>query len=189
MATFRHFRWDFCGDSRDLRIDPSSGGRESIVLEQALRLLGGNVSFTKLDFDLRRYIPVIRGEKTGAPAKLVLAGRVVLGRSINQLPIFEQYYIGGTETVRGYNNEQQFGDNQLYGNAELRYRFQNKVTGVLFADSGTAYGGQFSTGNDINLLTSFGVGVRLVTPIGPIRLDYGIGRDGGRTHFGIGSTF
>ncbi len=179
----------FLRDSRDLRIDPSSGGRESLVLEQAFKFLGGNTNFTKLDLDLRRYIPIIAGERLGAPAKLVAAGRVVLGRSVNQLPIFEQYYIGGTETVRGYNTEQQYGDNQLYGNLELRYRFQQKITGVLFADSGTAYGGRFSTGNGIDLLTSVGVGVRLVTPIGPIRLDYGIGRDGGRTHFGIGSTF
>ena len=166
----------FLRDTRDLRIDPSSGGRESLVLEQAFKLLGGNTSFTKFDLDLRRYIPIIAGERLGAPAKFVVAGRVVLGRSVNQLPIFEQYYIGGTETVRGYNTEQQYGDNQLYGNLELRYRFQQKVTGVLFADSGTAYGGRFSTGNDINLLTSVGVGVRLVTPIGPIRLDYGIGK-------------
>ena len=179
----------FLHDSRDLRIDPSSGGRESIVLEQAVKFLGGSTNFTKLDLDLRRYVPVIRGEKVGAPAKLVFAGRVVLGRSVNQLPAFEQYYIGGTETVRGYNVDQQFGDNQIYGNAELRYRFQQKITGVLFADSGTAYGGRFSSGKDIDFLSSIGVGVRLVTPIGPIRLDYGIGRDGGKTHFGIGSTF
>ena len=179
----------FLRDTRDLRIDPSSGGRESLVLEQAFKFLGGNTNFTKLDLDLRRYIPVMRGAKLGAPAKLVLAGRVVLGRSINQLPIFEQYYIGGTETVRGYNTEQQFGDNQVYGNAELRYRFQPKITGVLFADSGSAFGGRFSSGKDLSLLSSVGFGVRLVTPIGPIRLDYGIGRDGGRTHFGIGSTF
>ena len=159
------------------------------MLEQAAKFLGGTTKFTKLDLDLRRYIPVIAGDKIGAPAKLVAAGRLVLGRSINQLPLFEQYYIGGSETVRGYNTEQQYGDNQLYGNLELRYRFQQKVTGVLFADSGTAYGGRFSSGNDINLLSSVGLGVRLVTPIGPIRLDYGIGRDGGKTSFGIGSTF
>ncbi len=179
----------FLHDSRDLRVDPSSGGRESLVLEQAFKFLGGSTNFTKLDLDLRRYIPVIHGDKVGAPAKLVLAGRVVLGRSINQLPAFEQYYIGGTETVRGYNTEQQFGDNQVYGNAELRYRFQPKITGVLFADSGSAFGGRFSSGKDLSLLSSVGFGVRLVTPIGPIRLDYGIGRDGGKTHFGIGSTF
>ena len=179
----------FLHDSRDLQIDPSTGSRESLVLEQAFKLLGGNTNFTKFDLDLRRYLPVIASDNIGAPAKLVVAGRVVLGRSVNQLPIFEQYYIGGTETVRGYNTEQQFGDNQLYGNLELRYRFQPRITGVLFADSGTAYGGRFSTGNSINLLTSFGIGVRLVTPIGPIRLDYGFGRNGGRTHFGIGPTF
>ena len=179
----------FLRDSRDLRIDPSSGGRESLVVEQAFKFLGGNTNFTKVDLDLRRYLPVIKGQTIGAPAKLVVAGRVVLSRSVGQLPIFEQYFIGGNETVRGYNTEQQFGDNQLYGNFELRYRFQNSVTGVLFADTGTAYGGNFATSNGINLLSSFGIGVRLQTPIGPIRLDYGIGRDGGRTHFGIGPTF
>ena len=179
----------FLRDSRDLRIDPSSGGRESLVLEQAFKLLGGNTNFTKLDLDLRRYVPIIKGETLGAPAKLVFAGRAVLGRSVNQLPAFEQYYIGGTETVRGYNVDQQFGDNQIYGNAELRYRFQQKITGVLFTDAGTAYGGNFSSGRNIDFISSIGVGVRLVTPIGPIRLDYGLGKDGGRTHFGIGSTF
>lgn len=188
-GTVSAFSVGFLRDTRDLRIDPSSGGRESLVLEQAVKFLAGSTNFTKLDLDLRRYIPVIGGEKIGAPAKLVLAGRVVLGRSINQLPAFEQYYIGGTETVRGYNTEQQFGDNQIYGNAELRYRFQPKVTGVLFADTGSAFGGRFSSSKDLNFLSSVGVGVRLVTPIGPIRLDYGIGRDGGKTHFGIGSTF
>lgn len=178
----------FLHDSRDLRIDPSSGGRESIVIEQAVKFLG-NTTFTKFDLDVRRYIPVIKGEKLGAPAKLVLAGRGVIGRSLNQLPAFEQYYIGGTETVRGYNTEQQYGDNQIYTNFELRYRFQSRITGVLFVDSGTAYGGDITTGGSANFLTSYGFGVRLVTPIGPIRLDYGIGRDGGRTHFGIGPTF
>ena len=179
----------FLHDSRDLRIDPSSGGRESIVVEQAFKLLAGTTNFTKLDLDLRRYVPLMKAEKIGTPAKLVLAGRVVLGRSVNQLPAFEQYYIGGTDTVRGYDVDQQFGDNQIYGNAELRYRFQPRITGVLFADSGTAYGGNFSSGKNADFLSSVGVGVRLVTPIGPIRLDYGIGRDGGKTHFGIGSTF
>ena len=179
----------FLRDTRDLRIDPSSGGRQSLVLEQAFKLLGGSTNFTKLDLDLRSYLPIIRAEKLGAPAKLVLAGRVVVGRSINQLPAFEQYYIGGTDTVRGYSVDQQFGDNQIYGNAELRYRFQQKITGVLFTDAGTAYGGRFSSSKSIDFLPSVGVGVRLVTPIGPIRLDYGVGRDGGRTHFGIGSTF
>ena len=178
----------FLHDSRDLRIDPSSGGRESFVVEQAVKFLG-NTTFTKLDVDVRRFIPVIRGEKLGSPARLVLAGRGVVGRSLNQLPTFEQYYIGGTETVRGYNTEQQYGDNQAYANLELRYRFQPRITGVLFVDSGTAYGGRISTNSSPSFLTSFGLGVRLVSPIGPIRLDYGIGRDGGRTHFGIGSTF
>jgi len=143
---------------------------------------------------------------------LVLAGRVVLGKSFSQLPTFEQYYIGGSETVRGYNTDQQFGDNQLYGNLELRYRFQTKIQGVLFFDAGRANGGRFASRESIivpdtrttdpsdtrtlrlsdsneGLLTAFGIGVRLQTPLGPIRLDVGKGREGIQTHFAFGPTF
>jgi outer membrane protein insertion porin family len=41
----------------------------------------------------------------------------------------------------------------------------------------------------MSLSSDFGVGVRIVTPIGPIRLDYAIGKDGGRTQFSIGQSF
>ncbi len=56
-----------------------------------------------------------------------------------------------------------------------------------FIDAGKATGGRYALEDD--LLTSFGAGVRLQTPIGPIRLDIGRGNDGIRTHFAIGPTF
>lgn len=179
----------FIRDRRDSRIDPSRGGRELVTIEQGLKFIGGSSSFTKLDIDLRRYLPLSKPKTATDLPKIVLAGRVVLGRSLNQLPTFEQYFLGGPDTVRGYQTDFQYGDNQFYGNAELRYRFNKTVQGVLFSDAGSAFGGNFTTNSSVNLLYSVGLGVRLQTPIGPVRLDYGFGKEGGRTHFAIGPTF
>lgn len=185
------FSIGFLRDARDLRIDPSSGGRELFLIEQGVGLLGGSSTFTKADIDLRHYFPLIKGEKRGDRPKLVFASRLVVGQSIGQLPAFEQYFIGGADTVRGYDADEQFGDNQVYGNLELRYRLQKKFQLVAFADAGSAYGGRFSSSDAFDALFGYGVGVRLQTPIGPVRLDLAKGQGGGgfKTHFGIGASF
>ncbi|MBW3636684.1 MAG: BamA/TamA family outer membrane protein, partial [Armatimonadetes bacterium] len=178
----------FLRDKRDSRLDPSRGGREEFIVEQGLKLFG-NTEFTKLSVDFRRYVPLLKGATPIAQPRLIFAGRAVIGRSINQLPAFEQYYIGGADTVRGYDTDEQFGDNQIYTNLELRYRLQNKVQLVGFVDAGTAFGGNFSSNANSDPLYSVGIGARLQTPIGLIRLDAGRGKEGIKTHFGIGSTF
>jgi outer membrane protein insertion porin family len=181
------FSAGFLRDRRDLQLDPSRGGREQIIVERAFSFLGGQQNFTKIDLDIRRYVPLIREKKAGELPPLVLANRLVIGKAFGQLPAFEQYFIGGSETVRGYDVDQQLGDNQFYNNFELRYRFQKKFQIVGFIDAGKAAGGRFATADQ--LLYSVGLGVRLQTPIGPVRFDVGRGRDGIRTHFAIGPTF
>ena len=183
----------YISDKRDLRLDPSRGSRLQVVVEKAFKFLGGDTDFTKIDLDIRRYIPLMKGAKANEQPKLVLAGRLVIGKSFGQLPAFEQYFVGGSDTVRGYDTDEQFGDNQAYGNIELRYRLQRKFQIVGFIDAGKAEGGQFSSTNSPgggDILLGIGGGIRVQTPIGPIRLDLGKGRNGGiRTHFGIGSSF
>ncbi|RYX80150.1 hypothetical protein EON83_29875, partial [bacterium] len=179
----------FLRDARDSRLDPTRGGRELVSIEQGLKALGGSSNFTKLDIDLRHYFPLSKPKSATELPKIVLAGRVVLGRALNQLPAFEQYFIGGPDTVRGYQTDQQYGDNQFYGNLELRYRFNRQIQGVLFSDAGSAFGGRLTNNSGADVLYGVGVGVRLQTPIGPVRLDYGFGRNGGQTHFAIGPTF
>ncbi len=180
----------FLRDKRDSRLDATRGSREQITVEQGVKFAGGSNSFTKLDVDLRRYFPLSHPKSATELPKVVLAGRVVLGRSLNQLPAFEQYFIGGPDTVRGYQTDEQFGDNQYFGNLELRYRFNRQIQGVLFSDAGSAFGGTFTNSSSAKLLYSAGFGVRLNTPIGPVRLDVGFGKSGGSvTHFAIGPTF
>lgn len=181
------FSTGFLRDARDLRLDPSRGSREQVLLERSFSLLGGDVSFTKVDLDLRRYIPLVGPAKIGELPRAVFAARFVAGKSFGQLPAFEQYFIGGSDTVRGYDVDEQLGDNQFYTNLELRYRFQRKFQIVGFVDVGKATGGRFATADE--MLVGFGGGIRLQTPIGPIRLDIGRGNNGIRTHFAIGPTF
>ncbi|MDF2439938.1 MAG: outer membrane protein insertion porin family, partial [Abditibacteriota bacterium] len=181
------FSTGFLRDARDLRLDPSRGSREQLLVERAFSLLGGDQAFTKIDLDYRRYIPLIGPAKVGELPRAVFAARFVAGKSFGALPAFEQYFIGGSDTVRGYDVDEQLGDNQFYTNLELRYRFQRKFQIVGFLDVGKATGGRFATADE--MLVGFGGGIRLQTPIGPIRLDIGHGRDGVRTHFAIGPTF
>jgi outer membrane protein insertion porin family len=179
----------FLRDRRDLKLDPSRGGRELLTLEEGLKALGGTSTFTKADLDIRRYYPLIGSSKRGQQPRLVLAGRIIVGQTFGQLPAFEQYFIGGSDTVRGYDADEQFGDNQIFGNLEFRFRLQKKIQLVAFADAGSAYGGSFASSDGPDALFGVGVGARLQTPIGPVRLDIAQGSNGIKTHFGIGATF
>jgi outer membrane protein insertion porin family len=181
----------FLRDKRDLRLEPSRGGREQFILEKSFSVLGGTTDFTKVDVDLRRYVPLLRAAKPDELPRLVLAGRLVYGRSFGSLPAFEQYFVGGPDTVRGYGTDVQFGDNQFYTNLELRFRFNKQFQFVGFADAGGASGGRFESEKS-GLLSSVGIGLRVRTPIGPIRLDLAQplrGGNGFKTHFAIGPTF
>lgn len=179
----------YLSDHRDLKLDPSRGRRFLLTVEEGLTALGGSSTFTKLDLDVRRYIPLMGASKRGELPRLVLAGRIVVGQSVGQLPAFEQYFIGGSDTVRGHDADEQFGNNQAYGNLEFRFRLQKKIQLVAFADAGRASGGDFASAGTGSTLYGIGVGARLQTPIGPVRLDIANGGNGIKTHFGIGGTF
>ena len=82
---------------------------------------------------------------------------------------------------------------------ELRKPIAQAMSGVVFVDYGDAWGiPPVFSGVDINGLSQsnnfvgnvgIGVGMRVATPIGNLRLDYGIGSEGGRTHFSTGQAF
>ncbi|MCS6860906.1 MAG: BamA/TamA family outer membrane protein [Abditibacteriales bacterium] len=177
-------------------VDPTSGGYMRVQVEKAFSLLGGDSNFHKVDLELRRYRPLGK--------RMVWAWRVVVGRAFGSLPAFEQFFVGGSETIRGYNIDHEFGDNQFLVNLELRYKLsrveekgdegeprasKQPMQLVLFLDWGDAWGGNFSNGGRFSPIFGFGVGFRVPTPLGPIRLDVGFGKEGARAHFGFGPLF
>ncbi|MFA0746205.1 MAG: hypothetical protein EORIYHIE_000074 [Candidatus Fervidibacter sp.] len=180
-------------DTRDFPFDPSKGTYFEGELELAPKLFGESRSFAKLLIDWRRYIP--QGKNT------VFATRLLLGTAIGSVPIFENFFVGGAETLRGYTIDRFVGRNMVVFNAELRRRFRKELQGVLFLDIGDAFGGPNSLDlkaaqagtpkrrDALRLKVGYGFGVRFVTPFGLLRFDFGFGEEGSRTHFSVGSSF
>ncbi|NLC56024.1 MAG: BamA/TamA family outer membrane protein [Armatimonadetes bacterium] len=174
-------------NTRDYDINPKRGALYSTSLEMAGGPLGGAWSFTKIGADIRHYVPIGRS-KPDSSKQMVLATRLMAGAALGNTPLSENYWIGGAESLRGYREDQFHGTRLLLLSTELRVPFGSNLQGVTFFDYGYAWpkGTGFSLGD---LQPAVGIGLRVVTQLGPLRLDYGFGKDGGRSHFSIGHVF
>ncbi len=210
----------FVHNTRDFELDPSSGGYEGLAVEfgttSAVRFQPGDVitnpdgsttqlydeipfdgGFNRFSIDVRRYFSR-GGRKTDPQEKRrTLAVRLRAGVASGKLPFFEQFFVGGSESLRGYREDRFWGNSMLLASVELRHPIAQSIALVApFVDYGDAWGGNpdFFIG-ELSQNTKFGgnfgvgVGMRVTTPIGHLRLDYGVGKDGGRTHFSMGHAF
>ncbi|MEG6585088.1 BamA/OMP85 family outer membrane protein [Dendrosporobacter sp. 1207_IL3150] len=166
-------------DSRDNVFNPTEGQRLSLTAEFAGRSFGGDFDFNKYTVENRQYLKVGRDH--------VLAFKVAAGYADGNMPESGLFAVGGSDTLRGYNDDQFKGDKMLTATAEYRFPIAKKVQGVVFTDIGKAWNGEGYKLDDLE--ASAGVGVRVTTPIGPIRIDYAQGADGGKTHFSFGGQF
>lgn len=167
-------------DSRDNIYDPHKGKRNSYSFE--LGGFGGDFSFRKLATDHRYYWEL--GKR-----KHVLALDIASGIAWGDMPLSQRFSVGGADTLRGYEDDQFKGDSMLRASLEYRIPIAKKIQAVAFLDEGYAWDSR--TENRFNLgdlKTGVGVGLRLQTPIGPVRLDYGIG-DEKKLHFSFNATF
>lgn len=189
----------FSYDTRDNVFEPTSGWYHSFSLEKAGGFLGGDYDFSKYNLTLRAYISTQFIEDivdigsikkiTDNLSKGVLALRAMGGMADTDLPSFAAYQVGGMNTVRGYDFGEFSGDKSLVFNVEYRFPLAENFQAVLFADWGQAWDYE-ETIDFEDLKFGRGVGIRFDTPLGPIRLDYGINEEGvGKTYFSIGHTF
>ena len=177
-------------NTSDHPFNPTEGYKNDIYLELSPGFLRGDNQYAKLRLEHSRYFEIIDGG-------YVLAVRGLGGRLLGgTLGENEAFKIGGGDTLRGYSygdqNHSLAGDHMLVMNAEFRFPIVEKVTGVVFTDWGTAWSEGSRSFQDLN--NSFGLGVRLDTPLGLLRLDYGWGKNEedqrkGQFYFGVGQTF
>lgn len=166
---------------------PSKGQRVRLLTEFGGKVLGGNYSYQKYDIDTAKYM---KFDKAG---KHVLAAHLqggIINTADTKLPENMKYYLGGSDTVRGYSYGEQDGNSRIVGNLEYRYLIMDNIQLVFFADAGQIT----DNGVDLKKLkTGFGPGIRINTPIGPIRLDYGFAKDEGKWksqfYFSLGQAF
>jgi outer membrane protein insertion porin family len=173
---------------------PSQGYKSNFNFETGFTFADQVSTYSKITLQHSRYYELF----DLFDDNVVLAVRGLDGRALSgTLPNSEMFKIGGSETLRGYNygDKGLVGDKMLLLNTELRFPIYDFVSGVVFADIGKAW----EPNKEINLLdmldsNSFGVGVRLDTPLGLLRLDYGWGlneeaKREGQFYFGLGHTF
>lgn len=175
----------------------TKGDTETIYLQGGKATIEDkDYSYLKYWFEGRVYFPIDKllgnvlestfGINTDKPP--ILAARLMIGSASGSVPYDEMFIIGGDTTLRGYDDEYFHGEQMLLGNFELRVPVQKSLSLVAFYDIGRAWrkDGDVSFGSDIGKAP--GVGIRLNTPLGNIRLDYANGEES-RFHFGFGEMF
>ena len=178
----------FTYDSRDHFFNPTEGTKSLFAVKIAG--LGGDSRFVKTDIGGRWYYPLLKDPNWGGSYVLALGGALGYGvgyakssSSGHDLPLFERYFPGGINSVRGYadrslgpkeDGDVVGGDKQAIMNVELLFPIaeQYGLRGVAFFDVGQA----FSSSQNISwgeFRRSVGMGARWMSPFGPLRVELG----------------
>ncbi|MEF9475331.1 MAG: outer membrane protein assembly factor BamA [Candidatus Mariimomonas ferrooxydans] len=187
-------------DSRDNPFNPASGFFGGIVLKFASRAFLSETEFVKVVFQNAWYSRI----KKGLIFAFALKGGIAHGFGDTvELPIVERFFLGGRTTVRGYDHDTlgpKGADDSPTGgnifalaNGELRISLGRGFGMVTFIDAGNVWK-KISEVNSVLRYTA-GLGLRYITPVGPVRLDYGhklnreSGESAGEIHFSFGHAF
>ena len=183
-------------DQRNDSFNPTSGGILRLTSEQSIPVGRGSIFSNRLRASYSHYIPLKLINFTDGPQALAL--NVQLGTILGDGPPYDAFSLGGTNSIRGY-DEGETGSGRSYAQLTAEYRFPifSFLGMALFFDAGSDLGsggavpgapgpsrGKPGSG------FGYGAGVRVQTPLGPLRIDYGFNDEGqGRLHFGIGERF
>lgn len=201
-------------DNTDDTFLPGLGWRVVASYEEGLRFFNGDVRFHKVEDRLGRFDTLFGGWTffEGLQSGIIIPDS---GSLHDVLPIYERYFLGGANTVRGY-SEKELGPRDatgaplggsafLVGNLELRHHLYKKLFGVLFIDAGQLYPTdptaiwphmRFERVDDFRY--GAGTGIRFHSPIGAIRFEFGykLNPEGptnflnrAALHFSIGEVF
>ena len=169
-----------------------AGGDVTLSLEQALPLKPEWLNFNRVRARAARTLTLT---PLGAPAwRATLSGRA--GTVVGDLPPYEAFALGGTNSVRGY-GEGALGTGRSFaeGTAELAFPLAGALEGAIFADFGTDLESGASVRGDPagargkpGAGAAVGVGVRVDSPVGPLRFECAVNdRHARRFHVGIGA--
>ncbi len=190
------FRFGASRDRRNNRLQPTNGSLFRVSTEQTAPIGSGSILFNRLRASYSQFVPIKILPFGDKPQ--TLAFNFQTGTVIGDLPPYEAFVLGGSNSVRGY-GDGELGSGRSFAQATAEYRFPvfKIVGGALFFDYGTTLG----TGDNVPGEPSevrglpgdgygYGIGVRVQSPLGPIRVDYAINDEGdNEIQFGIGEKF
>ncbi len=182
-------------DQRDNPFNPTQGSLLSLSTQQSIPVGNGNILMNRVQANYSQYTPV---NLLGGKNPDVLAFNVQGGTTIGDLPPYMAFNLGGLNSVRGYGTgDLASGRSFVVASAEYRVPVFNPVGAVLFADFGSDLGTGSSVPGEPGVVRGkagtgfgYGAGIRVNSPIGIIRADYGFTDKGdSRLQFGLGQRF
>ena len=194
-------------DKRNNSLSPTKGSVLRLSTEQSIPIGDASILSNKLSGSYSFYLPTRltkltkgcrKSDSKSQQCPQAFAFNLQGGTVIGDLPPYEAFSLGGANSVRGF-GEGELGTARSFLQASAEYRFPvfSLLSGALFFDAATDLGTASSvTGNPAGARDKpgngfgYGLGVRVKSPLGPIRLDYGYNNDGeSRVQFGIGERF
>jgi outer membrane protein insertion porin family len=171
-------------DYLNSKLSPTQGWEITNNADIAGGPLGGDKNFYRLQTSGVYYYPVRIHDVTTVVQFSGRTGIVQAYPKTPDVPIFERYFTGGQDSIRGYDertvgpldpntNDAIGGEALLLGSVEYTVPIIEIIKGAVFFDTGNVWDKvkNYGTGG---LKSGTGVGLRVKTPIGPIKLDYGI---------------
>lgn len=190
-------------DTVDSASKPTKGTKNTLSLEYAGGIVGGDDALVKPMFTSNVFYPL--------PLDMVFHWRgqagVIFPNAGGDIPVYERFYLGGIQNVRGYEidkisprdpwtGERIGGKAQAFTNFETIFPISksNGFFGVAFFDAGNSWRNYGDVCFDF--YKSVGAGVRWYSPLGLIRVEYGYGLDADKHNlqpsqvgFTMGQTF
>ncbi|WP_286989169.1 autotransporter assembly complex family protein [Cobetia sp.] len=174
---------------------PMWGDRQQLTFEYGDQMWGSDVTFLRSQFNTN-WIRSI-GDNHRFVARMGV-GHVDTD-NFDDMPPSMRFFTGGDNSVRGYSYETlapedddgdlEGGSSLLTSSLEYDYRLTGDWWGATFYDAGNAFNGW----DALELKTAAGMGIRWISPVGPIRLDIAHPFDDDdndyRIHFSIGPEF
>lgn len=189
--------------SRDTRTGAEiPNGGSQITIGTRLSGFGGDVSFARWYSDVTHYRPIV----WKAILKAKVSGSALSEMSGMPIPFDRRILLGGIQSIRGYQHGEvgprdRFGnilggDRGLFANVEILFPVLEmlRLNGVFFADAGNAWN-VADTPFMQSVKAGAGLGIRWVSPVGPIRIEYGWkinpekGETPGAVAFAMGQLF
>ncbi|MGL3607399.1 autotransporter assembly complex protein TamA [Rhizobium sp. G187] len=167
----------YVSDTRDNKLNPTEGYYGTATVTPSYDFFG-QTAFTSLEGSMSAYLGLGEEDRVVLAARLS-AGSLIGGDDLSAIPATRRFFVGGGGSVRGYSFQEitpytDAGDGTggrsfVTANLEARVSVTETIGLVPFVDIGTTSDSEVPDFSDLRM--GAGIGLRYMTPFGPLRLD------------------